>query len=157
MWLSFALCLAFFVCGCSGDRRESFCSSLSDADKDGAITRGWIPDDVLPRSSHAIREIHELSPSRQRCSFEFLRAEWQTPKSDFKSVDSLPPSLTHVRSPGFSWWPAVLRGYLDVGKIQGEGLKLYVVERPSTSVTTDVLLFAIDGVKGRGFFYRTGK
>jgi hypothetical protein len=151
------LCLASFLLGCSGDRRESFYPFLADADKDGAITRGWIPDDLLPRSSQAIREVHELSPSREWCSFEFLPAEWQKPKNDFKSVDSLPPSLMHVPSPGVSWWPAVLRGNLDVDKIHGEGLKLYVVERPATSVTRDVLLFAIDGVKGRGFFYRTAK
>ena len=151
------LCLASFLLGCGGDRRESFYPNISDAEKDGAITRGWIPDNLLPRSSHAIREVHELSPSREWCSFEFPPTEWQSPKNDFKGVDSLPPSLMRVPSPGVSWWPAVLRGNLDVSKVQGEGLKLYVVERPATSVTTDVLLFAIDGVKGRGFFYRTGK
>ena len=141
------------VAGC-GDRRESFYPSLADADKDGAITRGWIPDDLLPRGSHAIREVHELSPSKEWCSFEFPPAEWQSPGNDFKRIDALPPSLSHVPSPGVSWWPTVLRGNLDVNKIHGEGLKLYVVERPATSVTADVLLFAIDGVKGRGFFYR---
>jgi hypothetical protein len=154
---SLYLCLASFLTGCGGDRQESFYPNLSYADKDGAITRGWIPDDLLPRSSHAIREVHELSPSREWCSFEFIPPKWQSSKNDFKCVDSLPPSLMHVPSPGVSWWPAVLKGNLDVEKIHKAGFDLYVVERPATSVTTDVLLFAIDGVKGRGFFYRTGK
>lgn len=153
------LCLGLisFLLGCSGDRRESFYPSLADADKAEAITHGWIPDDLLPHSSHAIREVHELSPSREWCSFEFLPAEWQSPKKDFKSVDALPPSLMHVPNPGVSWWPAVLRGNLDVNKIHSEGMSLYLVERPATSVTTDVLVFAIDGAKGHGFFYRVEK
>jgi hypothetical protein len=86
------------------------------------------------------------------CQWTYSR-EWQSPGNNFKRVDALPPSLSHVPNPSVSWWPAVLRGNLNVDKIHGEGLKLYVVERPATSVTTDVLLFAIDGVKGRGFLY----
>jgi hypothetical protein len=144
--------LTSILLACGGDRRESFYPSLADADKDGAITRGWVPDDLLPRGSHAIREVHDLSPSREWCSFEFSPAEWHSPGNDFKPVDALPPSLSRVPSPGVSWWPAVLRGNLDVSKIHGEGLKLYVVERPATAVTTNALLFAMDGVKGRGFF-----
>src|SRR5947208_4532122 len=44
------------------DRYESFYPSLAEADKDGAITRGWIPDDLLPSSSRAMHEVHDLSP-----------------------------------------------------------------------------------------------
>jgi len=49
----------------------------------------------------------------------------------------------------------VLKGNLDVEKIHKAGFELYLVERPATSVTKDMLLFAIDAAKGRGFFYRT--
>jgi len=49
----------------------------------------------------------------------------------------------------------VLQGNLDVEKTHKAGFELYVVEIPATSVNTDVFLFAIDGAKGRGFFYRT--
>jgi len=49
----------------------------------------------------------------------------------------------------------MLKGNLDVEKIHKAGFELYVAEVPATSVNTDVLLFAIDGAKGRGFFYRT--
>lgn len=151
------LCLTAVLLGCGGDRREYFYQTLADADKAGEITRGWIPDDLIPSSSRAIHLVEELSPSKEWCAFEFPPPDWQTPGNDFKRVDALPPSLSHVPNPGMPWWPAVLRGNLDVDKIHREGLKLFVVERPANSVNTDLLLFAIDGVKGRGFFFRTGK
>lgn len=149
--------LACVLLACSGDRNESFYPSLADADKAGAITRGWIPDDLLPGSSRAIHEVHEISPSTEWCAFEFLPTDSQGLRKNLKSVDALPPSVRRVPNPGVSWWPAALKGNLDLVKIHGAGFELYVVEKPATSVTTDVLLFAIDWSKGRGFFYRTSK
>jgi len=60
-----------------------------------------------------------------------------------------------VPDPGKKWWPAVLAGDLDATKIHGAGLDLYVIVEPETATTNEVLLIAIDGVKGRAFFYRT--
>ena len=145
---------SILVAGC-GDRSESFYSSLADADKAGAITHGWIPDDLLPASSRAIHEVHEVSPSTEWCAFEFLFTDSQGLRKNLKTVDALPPSVRHVPSPGVSWWPAVLKGNLDVEKIRREGFDLYVLERRETSLTTEILLFAIDWAKGRGFFYST--
>jgi hypothetical protein len=51
----------------------------------------------------------------------------------------------------------VLNGNLDVDTIHEGGFTIYLVEEPGTSVETDVLLFAIDGARGRGFFYRANK
>jgi hypothetical protein len=146
--------LTSVLLGCGGDRRESFYPSLADTDKAGAITHGWIPDDSLPGSSRAMHEIHEISPSTEWCAFEFLPTDAQFLRKNLKSVDALPPSVRRVPSPGVSWWPALLKGNLDAGKIHREGFDLYLVERRG-SVTTDVLLFAIDWPNGRGFFYRT--
>jgi hypothetical protein len=145
--------LACVLAACRSDRRESFYLSLADADKAGAITQGWIPDDLLPGSSRAIHEVHEISPSTEWCAFEFLPTDSQRLRKNIKSVDTLPPSVKRVPSPGVSWWPAALKGNLDVEKIHRAGFELYVVEKPATSVTTDILLFAIDWTKGRGFFY----
>jgi len=138
---------------CRGDRSESFYPSLTDADKAGAIAHGWIPDDLLPGSSRAIHEVHEISPSTEWCAFEFLPPDSQGIRKNLKSVDALPPSVKHVPSPGVSWWPTVLKGNLDVEKIHRAGFDLYVVVRPETSVTTEILLFAVDWAKGHGFFY----
>jgi hypothetical protein len=147
-----ACCL---VAGC-GDRHEFFYLAFADADKDGAITRGWIPD-YLPQSSRAIHSVQQDSPSREWCSFEFLSQDSQGLRKDLKSVNALPSSVRHVPSPGASWWPAVLKGNLDAEKIHRAGFDLYVVERPETSVTTGIFVFAIDWTKGRGFFYSTSK
>ena len=139
------------------DRYESSYPSLAEADKDGAITRGWIPDDLLPSSSRTIHELHDLSPSREWCAFEFATDDSQRLRKSLKSIDVLPLSVRSIRNPDVSWWPSVLKGDLDVAKIRSDGFDLYEVERPANSVMTDVLLFAVDWSKGRGFFYRTSK
>lgn len=115
--------------------------------------RGWIPDDFLPRSSRAIHEIHDLSPSAEWCAFEFAPEESKNPLRNLQPLDVLPPSIGRVPSPDVSWWPPVLVGNLDIEKIHKEGFDLFVAEKPATSVTTEVWLFAIDWSNGRGFFY----
>jgi hypothetical protein len=139
------------------DRYESFYPSLAEAEKDGAITRGWIPDDLLPRSSRTIHELHYLSPSREWCAFEFAADDSERLRKNLKSIDVLPPSVRRVRNPDVWWWPTVLKDNLDVARIRSDGFDLYEIERPANSVMTDVLLFAIDWSKGRGFFYQTSK
>jgi hypothetical protein len=147
-WLVFVRLSAKF-----SDRYESFYPSLAEADKDGAITRGWIPHEFLPRSSTSIHEVHYLSPSTEWCAFEFAPMDLQTLLTNLKPVDVPPTRVSHVPSPGVSWWPSVLVGNLEIEKVHKAGLDLYFVERPATSVTTAVWLFAIDRSRGRGFFY----
>ncbi len=150
------LCVAFAcsLIACSGDHHESEYSSLSDADKDGAISRGWIPD-FLPTSSRAIREVHGDSSPTEWCTFEFLPNDSQGLRHALKSVDPLPPSVSRVPSPRVPWWPTVLEGNLDKTKINKEGFELYIVITPETAVTNAALLFAINWTKGVGFFYST--
>jgi len=135
------------------DRHEAFYPSLVDAAKDGAITRGWIPDDFLPRSSHSIHEVHDLSPSTEWCAFEFVPAASQNIFANLKRVEALPPSVKRVPSPGVSWWPPVLEGDLDFEKIHKAGFDLYFVERPATSLSNAIWFFAIDWSKEHGFFF----
>jgi hypothetical protein len=66
-------------------------------------------------------------------------------------------SVRNIRNPNVSWWPSVLKGNLDVARIRSDGFDLYEVERPANAVMTDVLFFAVDWSKGRGFFCRTSK
>jgi hypothetical protein len=146
--------LICLLTACNSDRRESFYPTLAEAVKDGATTRGWVPD-LLPQSSRNIREIHEISPSTEWCAFEFVPADSQLLRKNLKSVSALPPSVRRVPNPGVSWWPAVLIGDLDVEKIRRNGFDLYIVERPEPSVTASIYLLAIDWSKGHGFFYST--
>jgi hypothetical protein len=150
----FCVGLACGLVACRSDRRESFYPAFADADKDGAITRGWVPY-FLPRSSRTIHELHRNSSPTEWCTFEFLPNDSQGLRKTLKSVDALPPSVSHLPSPGVPWWPNVLEGNLDGGKIHSEGFDLYVVVTPETSVTNAVSLFAIDWARGRGFFYGT--
>jgi hypothetical protein len=151
-WLAFS-----WFSGKISDRYESFYPSLAEAGKDGATTRGWIPDDILPESSHNIHEVHNLSPSMQWCSFDFAAEHAGNLRKRLTVVDALPPSVRRVRDPNVSWWPTALTGNLDARRIRKEGLDLYVVERPVNAVMTEMLFFAVDWSKGRAFFYSTSK
>jgi hypothetical protein len=142
------LCLTAVLLGCGGDRSESFYPSLADADKDGAITRGWVPDDMLPASSRTIHVVGELSPSKEWCAFEFLPSDSQSLLKNLKSVDALPPPVKHIRSPHVAWWPSVLEGNLDVEKIHKAGFRLFVVERPANSVDMGIYLLLSTGRRG---------
>ena len=140
--------------GC-GDRRESFYPSLADAISAGEIDRGWIPD-FLPESSRAIHIIYDPASPRTYCAFEFSPNDSQRLVKNLTNLEALPPSVKHVQRSGMSWWPAVLRGDLDLSKIHEAGFKVYFFEEP-TPVGSDVVLFALDWTNGRGFFYRINK
>lgn len=128
---------------------------LADAEKTDAIGHGRIPDDLLPGSSRSIHLAYEISPSTEWWAFGFPPNDSQGPRKNLKSVDALPSSVKCVPSPGVPWWPAVLKGNLDAEKIRRAGFKLYLVEKPATSVTSAIYLFAIDWPNGRAFFYST--
>jgi hypothetical protein len=160
-WMSLVLALlcvglTFVLFACQSDRRESFYPAFADAEKGGAITRGWIPS-FLPESSHAIHEVHDMSPSTEWCAFEFSPGDSERLRRSLKIVDALPRSMQRVPKPGVSWWPVLLQGNLEVEKIRNAGFELQMVERSETAVSTEVLLFALDWQKGRGFFYSTSR
>ena len=138
--------------GCRGDRFESFYPTFADADRDGAITRGWIPP-FLPRNSSSIREIHDLSPSEEWCAFDFTPSDSYLQSKLTREIRTLPPSLRRVQSPGVSWWPSVLTGDLNLAKIHSEGFALYIVVAPETERTSTSMLVAVDWQKGLGFFF----
>jgi hypothetical protein len=145
---------SILIANCS-DRQESFYPALADATRAGEITRGWIPD-FLPESAQAIHIIYDPGSPRTYCAFEFSPDDSQRLIKDLNNLDALPPSVRDVQRSGVSWWPAMLKGNLDVERIHRAGFKLYIVEEPGPP-NTDILLFAIDWTKGRGFFYRTNK
>lgn len=154
MAVALSVFLACVLLGCHGDRRESFYSSLADAKRDGALDRGWIPD-FLPDSSRSIHELHDISPSTTWCAFEFLPTDSAVLRKNLKADAGSLSLVRRVAEPGKSWWPSVLAGDLDPGKIHRAGFELYAIVEPETASTKEVLLFAIDWASGRGFFYRT--
>jgi hypothetical protein len=152
IWVAVARLSATF-----GDRFESSYLSLAEAKKDGAIDRGWVPDDILPSSSRNIHEIHDLSPSREWCAFEVALNDSERLRKSLKSIDVLPWSVRNVRDPKVPWWPTALNGNLDAQRIRNQGFDLYAIERPANSVQSFIMLFAVDWSKGRAFFYSTYK
>lgn len=142
-----------FAEGCA-ENRDLFFSSLADATKAGESDRGWIPE-YPPKTARAIHITEQLSPSKEWCGFEFLPNDSQNLRETLKRVDAFPSSVRRLPSPGATWWPAMLKGDLDVQRIHKDGFELYIVETPADSVSTWVNLFAIDWAKGRAYFYGT--
>lgn len=152
--LFIAVCLSFVIVAGCGDRSEWFYASLADADKAEAGARSWVRNDLLPGSTRNIHIAGELSPSKEWCAFEFSPADSDSLRKKLKPIDALPPSVRRISNPGAGWWPAVLKGNLDVDKVRKAGFELYIFEENSAG-TMWILLFAIDWEKGRGFFYET--
>ena len=85
--------------------------------------------------------------------FEFVPTDSQNILENLKRVEGLPQSVTRIPKAGVSWWPSVLEGNLDIQKIHKAGFDLYFAERPATSVSNAVWLFAIDWSRGHGFSF----
>lgn len=153
MVLGMCVAMSLLPHGCDG-RQESSYTTLADAIKAGEISRGWMPD-YLPKTSHAIHIVYDPSSPRTWCAFEFTPGDSDKLKKNLTSASPLPERLKHVNGPGASWWPHFLKGDLDVAKLHGSGLEVYIAEEPDVQSNTDLVLFAIDWTEGRGFFYRT--
>lgn len=62
-----SLFLVFALAAC-GEEQETFYDNYADAQKAGAIKRGWIPD-FVPASAHNIRERHDIDTNNQLLRF----------------------------------------------------------------------------------------
>jgi len=151
--LSACIAATAFLQACS-DRHESSYASLADASKAGEITRGWIPD-YLPRKTRSIHIMYEPSSPRTWCAFEFSPFDSQGLKENLSTVSALAGRLKYIDDPGVSWWPAFLKGNLDIVRFRAEGFDAYVAQEVAPQSSNDMVLFAIDWATGRGFFYRT--
>lgn len=152
--LSMSVSLICVFGGCRDSQFEARYQSLNDAASQGAITRQWVPE-FLPKSSRNIHVIGDLSPSREWCAFEFSPDDSESLRNVLTPLGALPLSLKKVPAVGKPWWPTVLEGDLDVGKIHNRGLELYMFRQPATSLATASELFAVNWSKGQGFFYES--
>jgi hypothetical protein len=80
MLLACCCAVILVIASCNRHDNESFYPVVSDAEKDGAITRGWIPE-FLPKTSRNIHETHDLSPSTEWATFEFEPRDSETLRS----------------------------------------------------------------------------
>lgn len=88
--------------GCAVEVLDARYATLRDAEKDGAIARGWIPA-WLPRSASNIDESHDLDTnvSVLRAAFESGES-WDAPSSCsvIRAEDAKDPAIHRA------WWPA---------------------------------------------------
>ena len=146
-------CVAVLLAGCKRHDNEVSYPTLKDAERDGAITRRWIPE-YLPASTRNIQEALDLSPSTLWLSFEFdphdsdvLRSKLQT------EADKAPSSLTYVPNPGVRWWPRVLVGTLDATEIKNASLIVYAFTEPWTLAMAGKCVYFVDWQHGRGYLF----
>jgi hypothetical protein len=141
--------LTCVLVGClDDDVKESFYASLADAERDGAMDRGWIPD-FLPASAHNIRERHHVSGGETWCAFDMDPVDWQRFRERLEQ-HSVARQVKRVRPPRVSWWPAALTNELDPSQIARAGFELRTLARDQS----ETMSFAIDSSKGRVWFYR---
>ena len=150
--LAFCVLVALDMWISADERQENSYASLADADRDGAITRGWIPG-FLPESSRDIHEVHDLSPSTVWCAFQFDPRDDQKLRKNLKAAGAIFPRQIHIPSAGVRSWPRVLKGDLRPDEIRKAGYTLYVTSDPLTYPQSERLLFAIDWSNGRGYYY----
>ena len=90
------------VSACFWERPESSYASFAEAQRSGAVEKGWIPT-WIPSSATDIREIHDIDTNESMLSFAYdAQQGWDLP------TDCQPANYTRISSPRFSrrWWPA---------------------------------------------------
>jgi hypothetical protein len=157
--LSIIVASFFFVlvCSCSS-KLESFYPSFSDAKKDGAVDRGWIPA-YLPSTSRNIYETHRIDDPRVWCAFEFSAADSASLQNKLKEFSAGLSAIPEIPNPSVSWWPDYLVGHIDPNKVRANKFQLYLVAEasniPAFPQRRYFYLFAIDWAAGRAFFFES--
>src|SRR4051812_5727484 len=136
---------ALFLTGCAGIRSQTNSyATLAEARQAGAIANGWIPEG-LPSAAHDIREGHVPGTSQHWGIFEYPRAE-----EDMLRVLLEPQETSedlHCDIPArIEWWPVILRGPLDRGRLATTGTRVYRAKSGN-------LLFAINWSQGRAYYW----
>jgi hypothetical protein len=98
---SLVLLLTVAVSACFWERPESSYSTFAEAERSGAVEKGWIPAWV-PSSATNIREMHDIDTNESMLAFTYESQGWELP-AHCRQV-----SYSQVTAPRFSrnWWPA---------------------------------------------------
>lgn len=151
--IALSLVMSLPLQGCS-ELHQSFYPTLGDAINSGEITRGWLPD-FVPANTHDIRIAYNPSSAKTWCAFQFSPDGSQRLRNHLSSPQMLPPRVRRIEGSGLEWWPDFLRGTLNLAAIQSHGFTVYLVSERDIGENTREVLFAINWLTGRGYFYRT--
>ena len=88
---------------CSDTIEEEY-RNIKEAEKDGAIIRGWIPS-WLPKSTSEIKEVHDLDINSSILAFIFDPNETWDIENNCKRIDA-----SEVPKPSIKrkWWPGTV-------------------------------------------------
>lgn len=78
--------LLLSLVACSDQMKENY-ATLADAERAGAIERGWVPA-FVPASAHAIRDIHNLDTNAQTLAFTARPSDVQAMVAGLRSVSA---------------------------------------------------------------------
>jgi hypothetical protein len=134
--------LLLFHAGC-GETPESFYRSFSDAERAGAVDRGWIPAS-LPRGIRNIHELHKTDTGETWCAFEFGSEDTDALRKILTPVQK--STARQIRDPRRGWWSKALTGQVDFALLQASGLELYEYIP---------FLVAVDWNRRQAFLYRS--
>ena len=146
-WLS-VLCLAVGLALACSDKVQASYPTRADAEKSGAIARGWVPS-IVPGGSTQIREMHNVDTNEVWGKFVFPSSSTETLRAALNEID-VSSFGGKVRPPKVSWWLPALSGRLSDQEVRAAGLKLYKAEQNGN------VFFAVDWHRGQAFFWRPG-
>ena len=118
--------------------------TLAEAQRAGAVERGWLPKG-LPPGTRELRVAHDLDSNRRWGLFDFPQEEGEAlrglvgPELSFDGLTCTPPRR-------IEWWPMLLRNQLDAARIQATGLRGYTVKDSD-------LILAINWAQGRAYYW----
>ena len=120
-------------------------ATAAEARAAGAVERGWLPR-LVPAGAHDIRTAHDEAGSGRRWGlFSFAPTDERAlrdalgPEVSFEGVGADAP-------PRIEWWPVLLRGTLDAGRVAATGLKGY-------RVPGDELVTAVNWNQRRAYYW----
>ena len=136
--------LGFAACAGVKSQTNAY-ATLTEARQAGAIAKGWIPGE-LPDGSHDIREGHVPGTTQHWGLFEYPQAEEPALRALLAEQELAASGIECDIPARIEWWPRILRGPLDGGRLAATGTRLYRSKDGG-------LLFAVNWNQARAYYW----
>lgn len=120
-------------------------ASLAEAQRAGAVDRGWIPAG-LPAGAHELRAAHDPNSERRWGLFSFHSQDAAALQGLIASSEITLSGQRCDAPARIEWWPVLLRGDLDGDRIRATGLKAYKAKGST-------LIFAVNWNQRRAYYW----
>lgn len=115
-----AVVLSF--CSSCGRYEDSY-ASIQDAERDGAVSRGWVPKQ-LPNSGRQLTVWHDLDTNRCFGKLKFSPSSDTGWEASLQAVHSQSLPVVEIQPDYPNWWPDFLSGKLEQPKLQAKGFRV---------------------------------